>query len=127
ITNLMMFIAIAGQGLVDEVHFIDEVVGGKIVIPIGGLSKLQSRPTFASILKAVTESGEGGISRRELEEMLDIKKSTVSRAASFLKKEGLVAESLRRLYLSERLSSSAGLIYAIPAAHERPTLLADGR
>ncbi|MBS7626832.1 hypothetical protein KEJ51_07350 [Candidatus Bathyarchaeota archaeon] len=124
ITSIMMFVAVAGQGLVDEVRFIDEVTGSSVVIPIGGLSKLQGRPTFASVLKVIAESGEGGISRRELERMLGVKKSTVSRAASFLKREGLVTECLRRLYLSERLKSSAGLVYALPSAYVKPALLA---
>ncbi|MEM3528233.1 MAG: hypothetical protein QXI59_07905 [Candidatus Bathyarchaeia archaeon] len=124
ITSIMMFVAVAGQGLVDEIHFIDEVTGGRVMIPIGGLSKLQGRPTFASILRAVIEGGRDGVSRRELEQMLSVRKSTVSRAASFLKREGLVTECLRRLYPSDRLRTSAGLVYALPAAYMEPTLLA---
>jgi hypothetical protein len=57
--------------------------------------------------------------------MLGVKKSTVSRAASFLKREGLVSESLRMLYPSERLKSSAGLVYALPAAYVKPTMLSN--
>jgi CRISPR locus-related DNA-binding protein len=125
ITSIMMFIAVVGQGLVEEVHFIDEVVGSRILIPIGGLSKLHGRSTFASVLKVIVENSERGVSRRELERMLGVKKSTVSRAASFLKREGLVSESLRMLYPSERLKSSAGLVYALPAAYVKPTMLSN--
>ncbi len=100
ITILMVMVSMWFPGLVNELSFIVEVTRQRMVVP--AISPLSLASNSSLKVLACIARNSTGIRRRDVARALQMSEGIVSRAASRLKKMGLIDERIRVLTISER-------------------------